>query len=548
MLKKILFTIFVALLLSSQCTAVSSEDAGLTYSAGVELKMLEVPGRDTKTGIEYSAALNMLGSECRDNATGIEVIVELFVDGSILLTTPACSATAKAGEVILDSSCINTCSLLSDISCAGTGMQVTCGNYDGDSCLEFGPPEACAEGTECFEGTGCKSTCNLNNVCDEGEDVLKCPQDCCNNDCTSKNSVAGQKVCKASCDGYNGCTIKPECAGFLSGEVICTDTKSVLNCCEGSGTCGAKEICVSGTGCENSCGNSALESWEECDVAQDAACPLACDFSNCECKPPVCGNNICESPLENVGNCAQDCCMDDCTAEVSGTSDNICHAQCYGIGTCGTGIDAALLIEIREKCDFKLIGITTCINESEFVNCCTGAVQQCTEDEVCLLNGCTELVLPNSAIGDVLAISKAEAVSSTVTEGQNFEIKVKLLNGDSISQVAEGTYNLLDAVTREILDTGNLPSVNVPAQGSAQMVISVGTNGLEAEKNYTLEISLTPKGGETITGNNKHSEVFTVIESATTAIAVSDFPFELAVCVGILVAVMLMTKGYDKHE
>jgi hypothetical protein len=89
-----------------------------------------------------------------------------------------------------------------------------------------------------------------NGICDtgEGEDIINCPQDCCESDCTAKYD----SICYSRCNNFNTCSffnsiVASACdANQINTKIVYNSTHTVT-CCEGSPqtTCG-NEICEPG--------------------------------------------------------------------------------------------------------------------------------------------------------------------------------------------------------------------------------------------------------------------------------------------------------------
>jgi hypothetical protein len=90
--------------------------------------------------------------------------------------------------------CTNSCTQAGKKVCSGDGYKV-CGNYDSDSCLEYGPVISCPNGQSCSNGVCSVITttptcgdgiCNGNELCDS------CPEDCgeCSSSCINRNTNA----------------------------------------------------------------------------------------------------------------------------------------------------------------------------------------------------------------------------------------------------------------------------------------------------------------------------------------------------------------------
>jgi len=119
--------------------------------------------------------------------------------------------------------CSNECNASGDKTCFNSSYYKTCGNYDADSCLEWGSPIICPVGP-----TG--------RICDKGECVFPAPippnqtKECeqislreNNKYCDSQYKWKTQKIDSSSCDNNF------ECKNNLCLEGICGGNKKPLN-------------------------------------------------------------------------------------------------------------------------------------------------------------------------------------------------------------------------------------------------------------------------------------------------------------------------------
>lgn len=118
------------------------------------------------------------------------------------------------------------------------------------------------------------------------------------------------------------------------------------------------------------CGNDINESGEQCDGADDAACPGACG-ADCSCPAPICGNDVVETGEECDGASASGCPTGTCTADCScappvcgndvaeageacdGADDALCPGVCQGNCLCPTLSCAEDLFVTRARSDAR---------------------------------------------------------------------------------------------------------------------------------------------------------------------------------------------------
>ncbi|MFH1211029.1 MAG: hypothetical protein V1645_03870 [archaeon] len=185
-----------------------------------------------------------------------------------------CTGSQKCeGGKCVSLTCSNECSYANAKQCSGTSGYQTCGNYDSDSCLEWGGMTYCYSGKVCSSGS-CVTAPSCSNECSSGQNKcygtnayqtcgnydsdscyewsssITCPsgKTCSSGACVggscSNDCVSGQKVC------YSSLAYK-QCGQYDSDS--CLDWSALTNCPSGY-TC-SNGNCVAGA-CSNECSTS----------------------------------------------------------------------------------------------------------------------------------------------------------------------------------------------------------------------------------------------------------------------------------------------------
>jgi len=176
-----------------------------------------------------------------------------------------------ANETCNNGSCISTCSDECTVSgrreCSGNGFR-QCGNYDSDSCMEWGTVTNCSTNETCNNGS-CISTCQNSCVSGEHQCSGTSGKTCgiFNGSCTSWGNL---QSCDSRCyrcgDGRcdSGCgETKSSCPQDCGSINICSDTLS------GSPTSEEQRLCANANG-QMQCGNG----WCKCNCAQQPTVDL----------------------------------------------------------------------------------------------------------------------------------------------------------------------------------------------------------------------------------------------------------------------------------
>ncbi|MFN2425147.1 MAG: M12 family metallo-peptidase [Candidatus Binatia bacterium] len=245
-----------------------------------------------------------------------------------------CTSRGFAGGTL---SCSTTCTF-------NTSQCTNCGNnvidagefcdgtaLGGGTCTQQGCTGggtlACNSTCTAYNKTGCINcpSCNLNGICDAGEDCIGCPQDCISG--STSGAVCGNGKCEAG-NGEDCLNCAADCNGNQGGK------PSGRYCCgDGSGSgpipCTDSRCTASGRTCTTvpsepssyCCGNDTCQASENC--------------SNCatDCGAPseTCGNGI-DDNCNALVDCADSACssLPACQCGASGTSCSANSECCSG--------------------------------------------------------------------------------------------------------------------------------------------------------------------------------------------------------------------------
>jgi hypothetical protein len=147
------------------------------------------------------------------------------------------ATTCESGVCKAATACTDECTA-GATQCSGAGV-ASCGQFDGDACLDWSPPAACPQGQTCSNGT-CSATCQdecSDNVC-AGAVWKQCGQldlDPCK-ELSAGTSCALEDACVAGvCDAKGGCSSAPLVCS-MPPQSQCVDG-STLRVYQQNGTC-----------------------------------------------------------------------------------------------------------------------------------------------------------------------------------------------------------------------------------------------------------------------------------------------------------------------
>ncbi len=265
--------------------------------------------------------------------------------------------------------CQNECNPEGSRQCSGNGTQ-TCGDFDGDECLEWGPEMPCDEGQAC-SGGNCRAACV--NECAEGSS--QCAgngvQSCGNFDdddclewgeavpCEMGENCSGGE-CAEECVNECGAHNQRQCSG--NGFQTCGDHDEdpclewgVVNACRGGLTC-------SGGECRERCVNECADGSSQCAGRGTQAC------GNFDEDPCLEWSAV--APCDDGENCSNGACAAACGDECG-----------LGSSRCAPG------------------GVQTCGDFDDDDCADWGPAAQCPEGEVCSNGECAERCVDECARG-----------------------------------------------------------------------------------------------------------------------------------------------------
>ncbi len=161
--------------------------------------------------------------------------------------------------------CTDNCSPAGKKRCLSNTLY-TCGDYDADSCLEWGGPSVCPCG--CVNGANQCTPCCTDDCSPAGKKVCLSNKlyTCDNYDADSCLEWGGPSVCPCGCvNGSNNCIDKISvCANWVCTNQVCTNSVCTNWACNGwTFIAGVGFVCTGGWECTNwACTNWECTNWE----------------------------------------------------------------------------------------------------------------------------------------------------------------------------------------------------------------------------------------------------------------------------------------------
>ena len=200
--------------------------------------------------------------------------------------------TCSAG--FCTSTCVNACTSVGAQKCVGDGVAV-CGDGNGDGCLEWGTPTACATGQSCSAGH-------------------------CAAQCSDECTVVGAKQCDpagiVTCGNHDAdACLEWGTPAPCDAPYVCALGNCALGCTDECDVVGQKQCVVGATGQLQECGDFNADGCLEWGSAQDCAAGLVCSNGNCkatcESTCAVDGQTVCDgNGTKTCGDTNGDGCLE----------------------------------------------------------------------------------------------------------------------------------------------------------------------------------------------------------------------------------------------
>ena len=370
-------------------------------------------------------------TECADECTvagakacdpgGVTLCSDTNDDGCLEWGTPvACEAPLVCSQGNCAQTCTSECDVVGEKQCApGGGSQVrTCGDSNGDGCLEWGSPVACAQGLVCADGScvnECQDACTTvgTKQC-QGNGFAACG-DTNGDGCLEWGTVVYCAEGQSCQDGFCTSTCVPGCS--VVGAKKCSGD-AVVECGDANGdaclewgapvACAPGQTCSSGhcdAGCTDEC---TVNGAKQCDAGGVSACGQLDGDPCLEWGPPV----PCDAPYVcDKGSCALTCtdecdvtnqkqCVAGTTGQFQvcgdhdadgclewGSAEDCAPGLVCSAGNCKATCESTCSFEGQQTCDAD--GTKTCGDTNQDGCLEWGTVTFCEPWEQCGANGCS---------------------------------------------------------------------------------------------------------------------------------------------------------------
>ncbi len=449
-----------------------------------------------------------------------------------------------------------TCTIPCEDECSGTGARActednrgykTCGNYDTDSCLEWGDTKECEPTEICSEGVcqfNCADECAAGEARCLGNGFQTCGQyddDPCTewskvSEC-KHNETCSNGVCSATCQ--DECTAGAvECSGFQSyrecGEFDhdpCTDWGEPQNCA-------LWERCLDNNGpaeCVIICFN-------DCDVAGEQVCAgdgyEVCednDWDAClEWSDVIpCGEGeLCsENPETGQGACTTMPCTDDCDTEgqktcyqdaayrTCGYFDNDSCLDWSQVTECGSGkvCEAGQCVaNCEDECESGQLGCNDAASrwvctDADGDGCLEKVSYDCAGDEVCSDGICAvdcvnDNLEPNNDFDNTSPVDEGVQTGLVICPSDEdwFDVYLDAGQGLSVTISFDNSQGDLDMELYSLDDLQNPVAVSAGISDSETVVVpSVAESSFflvrvygygSASNQYNLSVDIVDQG------------------------------------------------------
>ncbi len=297
------------------------------------------------------------------------------------------------------STCTGECTRVGEVTCRGASQSQTCGQFNDDPCLEWGPVTPCPPGQTCgvsgCSGVACTegAACNNGNPCETARIQCSSGRPVC---MRQTFAATGTPCPSGTCNGTGTCTCPTRCPSPSS--VACgTSLGSACgSACTGTGTmCPSGQICSGSTcRCPTSC---PAPSSVPCGSPLGSVCGMACGGTGTMCSSGrVCSGGTCMCPSSCPSPSAIAC----------GTPlGSACGLTCTGTGTmCPSG----------QVCSGSTCRCATSCPAPSSIPCgsalgsvcgmaCSGTGTMCASGSVCRSGTCSPAACPAPQIASPIS-------------------------------------------------------------------------------------------------------------------------------------------------